>query len=345
MSWPVVDVLAFSSMFWLYAGFVAFILGALALDLGVFHREAHAVKAREALIWTAIWAGVALLFAIAIWFLYENHICGLGLCAPSNLGGTDASLLYLQAYLVEKSLSIDNMFVIALIFTHFGTPPAYQHRVLFWGVLGALVMRGVLIAAGAALLQRFEWMMYVFGGLLLLTAFKMWWDKDAEAIHPDKTWIIRLARRFYPVSGEYDRQHFFTRLANGTRALTPLALVLLSVEVTDLIFAVDSIPACFSITTDPFLVFTSNVFAILGLRSLFFAINDLMTRLHYMKICLIILLAVIGMKMLIHKAWKPPTWASLAAIVFILGAGVYFSLRKARKDDAADAATGGGTGS
>jgi tellurite resistance protein TerC len=316
-------------VFWLYAGFVLFILGALALDLGVFHRQAHAVKAREALIWTGIWMALALVFAVVVYFFYEHGVGGLG-----GLSGWDAAMFYVQAYVVEKSLSVDNMFVIALIFTHFNTPPAYQHRVLFWGVLGALVMRGVLIAAGAALLHRFDWMMYVFGGLLLLTALKMYLDRHAESVDPDKTWIIRMARRVYPVSSEYDRQHFLTRLKDGRRALTPLFLVLLSVEVTDLIFAVDSIPAVFSITADPFLVFTSNVFAILGLRSLFFALSDLMTRLHYMKITLIILLAAIGVKMLLSKQVHTPAWISLLIILGILGTGVLFSLRYARKQEA-----------
>ena len=316
-----------SSMFWLYFGFVTFVLAALAIDLGVFHRSAHVVKAKEALTWTAIWAGLSLLFTVAIWFLYENHICGLGVCVPSNIGGTEAALLYVQAYLVEKSLSVDNMFVIALIFSHFKVPAIYQHRVLFWGVLGALVMRGIMIAVGAALIQRFDWMMYVFGGLLLLTALKMLLDRNAEQIHPDKTALIRLARRLYPVSPVYDGQRFFTRLADGRRALTPLFLVLITVE-----FTVDSIPAVFSITTETFLVFTSNVFAILGLRSLFFAVSDLMGRLHYMKLCLVVLLAFIGMKMLLIKVIHLSAPVSLGAIVLILGAGVWLSLRKTRGD-------------
>jgi tellurite resistance protein TerC len=317
---------------WLYVGFVLLVLVALAIDLGVFHRQAHAVKAKEALVWTGVWVVLALLFTGVIYLLYENHVCGLGLCAPSNIGGVEASLLYLQGYLIEKSLSVDNLFVIALLFAHFKTPAMYQHRLLFWGVLGALVMRGVMIAVGAALLQRFEWMMYVFGGLLLLTALKMFLDRSAEEIHPDKTVLVRLARRLYPVTADYQGQHFFARLADGRRAITPMFLVLITVEFTDLIFAVDSIPAIFSITTDPFLVFTSNVFAILGLRSLFFAVNDLMSRLHYMKLCLVVLLALIGIKMLLGQAvgFHPPAWASLAAIVLILAAGVVFSLLKTR---------------
>jgi len=316
----------------LYVGFIVFVLAALAIDLGVFHREAHAVKAKEALIWTGIWASLSLLFTVVVYFFYEHHVAGLGL--EPALGGMDAALLYVQGYLVEQSLSVDNMFVIALIFSHFKVPGPYQHRVLFWGVMGALVLRGIMIAVGAALIQRFDWMMYVFGGLLLLTAVKMLFDKHSEEIHPDKTALIKLARRLYPVSPSYDGQKFFTRLADGRKALTPMFLVLLTVEFTDLIFAVDSIPAVFSITTEPFLVFTSNVFAILGLRSLFFAVNDLMGRLHYMKLCLVVLLAFIGLKMLLSKVVHLSAPVSLGAIVLILGAGVWFSLRKTRKDAA-----------
>jgi tellurite resistance protein TerC len=330
-------------MLLVYAGFLIMILAALALDLGVFHRHAHVVKAKEALIWTAVWIVVSLLFAVVVWFLYENHVQGLGLHpGKPPVGGTQAMLEYLQGYLIEKSLSVDNIFVIALIFGHFNVPPAYQHRVLFWGVLGALIMRGVMIAVGAALLERFHWMMYVFGGLLLVTAAKMYRDRSEHEVHPDKTWLVRWARRVYPVSPHYDREHFFTRLADGRRAITPMFLVLLTVEFTDLIFAVDSIPAIFAVTLDPFLVFTSNVLAILGLRSLFFAVADLMGRLHYMKLCLIVLLAFIGVKMLIVEVVKIPAPISLAIIVGILAVGVWASLARARRIDREQALAAGG---
>ncbi|MFM8979298.1 MAG: TerC family protein [Planctomycetia bacterium] len=321
------------SVFWVYAGFFALVLVALALDLGVFHRTPHEVKAREALTWTGIWALVAVLFSGVVWLLYENHVCGLGICAPDpSLGGTDAALLYLQGWIVEQSLSVDNMFVIALVFGHFKVPALYQHRVLVWGVLGALVMRGTLIALGATLVQSFNWTSYIFGGFLLFTAAKMLVDKGEDEVHPDKAWLIRVARRIYPVSTDYDGQRFFTRRHDGVRAMTPLFLVLLAVEFTDLVFAVDSIPAIFSITTDPFLVITSNVFAIRGLRSLFFAVHDLMGRLHYMKLTLVVLLALIGAKMIVEKAlaWHPPAWVSLAAIVGVLAVGVVASLVRTR---------------
>lgn len=319
-------------MFWLYVGFLALIGVALALDLGVFHRHAHVIRAREALFWTGVWVVVALLFAGAVYLLYENHVCGLGVCAPSNVGGGQAAMQYIAGYLIEKSLSIDNIFVIALIMAHFRVPGAYQHRILFWGVLGVLVLRGVMIALGAALFEAFTWTAYVFGGLLLFTALKMWLSRGTEEVHPDRNLLVRLVRRFYPVSTEYDGPKFFTRLADGRRAVTPLLLVLLTVEMTDVVFALDSIPAVFAVTTDPFLVFTSNVFAILGLRSLFFAVHDLMSRLHYMKHCLVVLLAYIGVKMALTHHVKVPTGLSLGIIGAILAVGVVASLL--RKPDA-----------
>lgn len=313
-------------MIWLWLGFLAFVLACLALDLGVFHRKAHVIRAKEALAWTGVWIGVALLFTPVIYLLYEHHVCGVGICAPANVGGRQASLEYLSGYLLEKSLSVDNIFVIALLFGHFRVPGEHQHRVLFWGILGALLLRGIMIGAGTALFSAFSWMAYVFGALLLFTAFKMAWDRGAEEIHPDKGLLIRLVRRFYPVSPSYDGRHFFTRLADGRRAVTPLFLVLVSVEITDVIFALDSIPAVLAVTADPFLVFTSNVFAILGLRSLFFAVHDLMSRLHYMKACLVVLLAFIGVKMTLTHHVKIPIGLSLGLIALILAVGIGASL-------------------
>lgn len=318
-------------MFWLWATFIAFVLVALALDLFVFHRRAHAVRAKEALGWTAFYVGLSLVFTAVVYFLYENHVSGLGLTGPFPVGGKQAALEYLSGYLIEESLSVDNIFVIALILAHFRVPPAFHHRVLFWGVLGVLVMRGVMIAVGLALFSAFSWMAYVFGALLLVTAAKMAMDRGAEHIHPDKGFLIRLVRRIYPVSPDYDGPKFFTRLADGRRAITPLFLVLVTVEVTDLIFALDSIPAVFAVTTDPFLVFTSNVFAILGLRSLFFAVSDLMARLYYMKTCLIVLLAFIGVKMALTHHLKIPIGLSLGIIALILGTGVVASLLRKRR--------------
>jgi tellurite resistance protein TerC len=249
------------------------------------------------------------------------------------VGGRQAALEYLSGYLIEESLSIDNIFVIALILTHFKVPAAYQHRVLFWGVLGVLVMRGIMITVGLALFTAFWWMAYVFGGLLLFTAAKMFIDRGSEEIHPDRQFLVRLARRFYPVSTSFDGPKFFTRLDDGRRAITPMFLVLLTVEMTDLIFALDSIPAVFAVTRDAFLVFTSNVFAILGLRSLFFAVHDLMGRLRYMKLCLVVLLAFIGVKMTISHHVKIPIGLSLGIIALIIGVGVVASLLRPRSAD------------
>jgi tellurite resistance protein TerC len=322
-------------MFGLWTGFICFVLIALALDLGVFHRKAHAVKAKEAFAWTGFYVGMSLLFTVFVYALYQGNLTGMGLHPPSGVGGKQAALEYLSGYLIEESLSIDNIFVIALILTHFKVPAAYQHRVLFWGVLGVLVMRGVMITVGLALFNNFHWMTYVFGGLLLFTAVKMFLDRGSEEIHPDKQTLVRLARRLYPVSTTFDGPKFFTRLADGRRAITPMFLVLLTVEMTDLIFALDSIPAVFAVTQDAFLVFTSNVFAILGLRSLFFAVHDLMGRLRYMKLCLVVLLFFIGVKMTISQHYKIPIGVSLGIIALIIAVGVGASLLKPKSADEA----------
>ena len=285
--------LTIAPMSWVW--FVGAVLVFLALDLGVFHRKARVVGFREALMWTTIWFSMAMAFAF--WL------------APVMVGdqwGTDQTKLFITGYVVELSLSMDNVFVIALIFTYFRVPLEYQHRVLFWGILGALVMRGVMILSGAELIERFDWIMYVFGAFLLFTGIKMFFAGDEE-VEPEKNIVIRLARKVYPVATEYDGQHFFT-LLNGRRALTPLALCLIMVETTDLIFAVDSIPAIFGITREAFIVFTSNVFAILGLRSLYFVLVGLLRHFRYLKHGMALVLVFIGFKMLVvlwegHPAW------------------------------------------
>lgn len=320
-------------MFGLWTGFILFVVIALVLDLGVFHRKAHVIKAKEAFGWTGFYVALSLGFTAFVYALYEGHLGGIGLAPPSTIGGQQAALEYLSGYLIEESLSIDNIFVIALILTHFKVPAAYQHRVLFWGVLGVLIMRGIMIAVGLALFTAFSWMAYVFGGLLLFTALKMFLDRGSEEIHPDRQLMVRLARRFYPVSTAFDGPRFFTRLEDGRRALTPMFLVLLTVEMTDLIFALDSIPAVFAVTQDAFLVFTSNVFAILGLRSLYFAVHDLMGRLRYMKLCLVVLLAFIGAKMALSRHWHIPIGVSLGIIALIIGVGVVASLLKPQSAD------------
>lgn len=317
---------------WLWIGFVAFVLGMLALDLGVFNREAHVIRVREAFAWTSVWIVLALGFNVAVHFMYQHHWLGIGLEIDHELTGRDAALQFFTGYLVEKSLSLDNVFVIALIFAYFRVPAVYQHRVLFWGVLGALVMRGVMIAAGVALIRRFDWVVYVFGALLILTAVKLIIAQH-DSIEPNRNPLVRAARRLYPVSHEFEGERFFTRL-NGRFAITPLFLVLLMVESSDVLFAVDSIPAIFAITRDPFLVFTSNIFAILGLRSLYFALAGVLHRFRYLKMSLVFVLAFVGVKMMLSHHHPIPTMASLAVICGILAVGVLASLAAGKRDTA-----------
>lgn len=275
--------------YWHWIGFVCAVLVFLALDLGVFHRRAHVVGFRESLLWTAVWVCLALLFAAAL----------------RRLRGQTESLQFLTGYLIELSLSMDNVFVIALIFGHFAIPAQHQHRVLFWGILGALVMRGVMIGLGVELVSHLDWVLYVLGALLVFSGIKMLMTRTE--VDPERSRVIRWARKFYPVAPELDEQKFVT-IWKGQRALTPLALVLLLVETTDLVFAVDSIPAVFAVTTKPFIVFTSNVFAILGLRSLYFVLAGAIGYFRFLKFGLSIVLAFIGVKMLLDPHDNPPKW-------------------------------------
>ena len=311
---------------WLWVGFIAIILTLLALDLGLLNRKPKVISFRESLGWTACWVTLSLLFSVAVYYIYEHHWFDIGTGAETT-SGKKAALDYLSGYIVEQSLSLDNIFVITLIFSYFGVPPQFQHRVLFWGILGAIVMRGVMIGLGAALIHQFEWVMYVFGILLLWTAYKLFRSGDNEAIEPERNPLVRLARKIYPVSNDFEGEHFFTKV-NGRNGITPLFLVLLVIESTDLVFAVDSIPAIFAITKDPFIVFTSNIFAILGLRSLFFVLASVVHMFRYLKTSLVFLLAFIGVKMLlaVHYSVHIPTEISLAIIVLTLAAGVIASI-------------------
>ncbi|WP_420126851.1 TerC family protein [Longimicrobium sp.] len=293
---------------WLWVGFNAAVLIMLALDLGVFHRKAHAVSLREASAWTAVWVSLAMLFNAGIWYF----------------AGRQPALEFLTGYLVEKSLAVDNIFVIALIFSYFAVPAAYQHRVLFWGILGALVMRGAFIAAGAYVLHQWHWVIYVFGGILLLTGIKMALRKD-EAIDPEHNPVVRLARRWLPLTQRYDGQRFWT-VENGRRVATPLFLVLLLVEFTDLVFAIDSIPAIFAITDDAFIVYTSNVMAILGLRSMYFLLAGVVHKFVYLKFGLSLVLVFVGAKMMLIDFIKVPTTVSLAVIATVIGGSIALSL-------------------
>jgi len=345
-------------MLWVWLGFIALVLLMLALDLGVFHRHAHVVSMREALGWSAVWITMGLGFAVFVYFGYEHQWLGLGR-APDpvdglvNDGGA-ATLKYLTGYVVEKSLSVDNVFVIAMLFGFFAVPALYQHRVLFWGILGALVMRGVMIGAGARLIAEFHWVLYVFGLFLIVTGLKMLAIRTDHA-DPNQNLVVRLTRRLFPVTERLHGQRFVVRAgtaaavapetpgaaavrdaaveraAPGTLMLTPLALALIVVETTDLIFAVDSIPAIFAITADPFLVFTSNVFAILGLRSLYFALAGMLTKFRYLKVALALVLMVVGAKMLTASWLKAVlgrhfNFYLLGAVLLILAAGVAVSL-------------------
>ncbi|HEY0456564.1 MAG TPA: TerC family protein [Verrucomicrobiae bacterium] len=302
---------------WHWAGFVAFILVFLALDLGVFHRHAREVRFKEAGFWTVLLTALALAFAGAL-FLWR---------------GADDALEYLTGYIIELSLSMDNVFVIALIFAFFRVPAEYQHRVLFWGILGALLMRGIMIGAGAALVSQAHWVLYIFGGFLIYTGIRMAFSKD-EGVHPESNPVIKAARKLYPVTLNYEGQKFLVR-QNGRRMLTPLALVLLMVETTDLIFALDSIPAIFAVTQKPFIIFTSNVFAILGLRSLYFILAGAIRYFRYLKAGLSIVLAFIGIKMLCEMwHWKIPTHIALIIVLLILlGSMVLSALAASREKD------------
>lgn len=313
---------------WIWGAFVGFVLAMLALDLGVFHRQAHRVAMKEALVWSGVWIGLALLFNAALFFTWDRIQPG------SEYTNSEAGFAFLAGYLIEKALSVDNIFVFLVIFSYFSVPEKYQHRVLFWGIIGALVFRALFIAAGSALLHRFAWTMILFGLFLVLTGVKMVLTKDKRP-EPDKNPLVRLFRRLMPVTETYHGQKFFTRIG-GKLWATPLFLVLLVVEFTDIIFAVDSIPAIFAITSDPFIVFTSNVFAILGLRALFFALAGLMQMFHYLSYGLAAVLVFVGLKMLYGYAEKAiaPDWPkfpvllSLGVIVAILGSAILLSIRR-----------------
>ncbi|HNW60976.1 MAG TPA: TerC family protein [bacterium] len=350
-------------MIGLWLGFIGFVVLMLALDLGVFHRHAHVVRLKEALGWSAVWISLGLLFSVFIFQAYEGHWFGLGTQPDAVDGlinsGRTAAVKYLTGYVVEKSLSVDNIFVIAMIFGFFAVPALYQHRVLFWGILGALVMRGAMIGIGAALIAKFHWILYLFGAFLILTGSKMLF-MHSRAEDPNQNPLVRLVRRFFPVTERFHGEHFFVRAGSaashegelpgdaeiddavvdaakkGALLLTPLAIALIIVETTDLIFAVDSIPAIFAITADPFLVFTSNVFAILGLRSLYFALAGMLDKFRYLKTALAVVLMLVGVKMLTATWLKSIlgdkfNFVLLGVILLILAAGVLFSLLANRR--------------
>lgn len=288
----------------------------LALDLGVFNRKSHTMTVKQALSWTAVWVSLSLVFCAGIYFLR----------------GSQSAVEFLTGYLIEYSLSVDNIFVFLLIFGFFQVAPELQHKVLFWGIIGALIMRAVMITIGAALLHNFEWIIYVFGAFLVFTGLKLAFGKDTD-VDPEKNPIVNFAKRFVPVTDDYHGDRFFVQ-RDGRRWATPLFIVLIVVETTDLVFAVDSIPAIFGVTKDPFIVFTSNIFAILGLRSLYFALSGVMDKFHYLKYALSFILSFIGVKMLLsHTAAKIPTPYALAIVALALVVAVVASLLKPQKHE------------
>jgi tellurite resistance protein TerC len=351
-------------MIWAWVIFIGFVFVMLALDLGVFHRKSHVVGFKESLTWSAVWISLGLAFSVLVYFAYDRHWFDLGnsVDAVDKMVNTGklAATKYLTAYVVEKSLSVDNIFVIAMVFSSLAVPARYQHRVLFWGILGALVMRGAMIGLGSVLVQNFHAILYIFGVFLIFTGIKMLLLEEKEE-HPENHAVVRWIRKFFPITREFHGQHFMVKAGSewsreasepgaelksdpvvesapaGKWLLTPLAVALILVEVTDLIFAVDSIPAVFAITADPFLVFTSNVFAILGLRSLYFALAGLITKFRYLKPALSLILILVGVKMLAAKWLK--VWLGdsfnliiLAVILGVLVTGVLTSLIVGAKD-------------
>ena len=302
---------------WLWVGFTLFILGMLGLDLGLFQRRPHVIGMKEAMAWFAVWTGLALVFNVGLILFHDR--------------GTEAGLEFFAGFLVEKSLSIDNVFVFILIFNYFHVPPAYQHKVLFWGIVGAIVLRIVFIVGGLALMERFHWTIYLFGAFLVATGIGMMRKKESR-YDPEKNWVIRNFRRFFPVTDRYENNQFFTR-KDGRLWATPLFIVLLAIEPSDIIFAADSIPAIFAITPDPFIVYTSNIFAMLGLRALYFAVSGFMQMFHLLHYGFASIITILGVKMLLSDFYKVPLEASLMLIVLILLICVIVSLLRPRMAD------------
>jgi tellurite resistance protein TerC len=298
----------------LWIGFIVFVIAMLAVDLGIFHRKSHVVSTREALIWSSVWIGFALLFNLGVWKWF----------------GSERGLEFLTGYLIEKSLSIDNIFVFVVIFGALGVPALYQHRVLFWGILSALVLRAGMIFGGTALLARFHWLIYVFGAFLVFTGVKLFLQRD-QGQNPKDGSLLRFAKRVIPSTEQYAGDRFFT-IENGRRVATPLFMALLLVEATDVVFAVDSIPAIFAVTSDPFIVFTSNIFAILGLRSLFFLLAGIVDKFRYLKVGLSIVLVFVGLKMALVDLYKVPPQVSLVVIATVLAGSIFLSLWVSKRE-------------
>ena len=300
----------------------------LALDLGVFNKTPHIIKPKEAGMWTAIWVSLSFLFSGVVYWIYKNEY----LANPTGIKPFVASMKFITGYLIELSLSIDNIFIIAVIFASFKIPQKYQHRVLFWGILGAIVFRGLMIFFGVILINKFSWMTYLFGVFLIFTAFKMLFKKEEEDFNPKKSLVYRIIGKIIPITSQAEKEHFFIKVDNINHA-TPLFVALLVIEVMDMLFALDSVPAILAITSDPFLVFSSNIFAILGLRSMYFFLANMLEKFSYLEYSLIAILSFVGIKMLIVHYYKFPEWVSLSFIGLSLLVGILISIRKSNIKD------------
>jgi tellurite resistance protein TerC len=312
---------------WIAFLFAVFIF--LALDLGVFNKTPHIISTKEASKWTAIWVSLSFAFSGVIYWLYKTGYVD----NPDQLTPTTAAIKYITGYLIELSLSVDNIFVIAIIFASFRIAQKYQHRVLFWGIIGAIVFRGLMIFFGVMLINKFTWTTYLFGAFLVFTAIKMLFSKDDEQFDPQKSAIYKILGKIIPISHHTDKEHFFVRIENKNYA-TPLFVALVVIEVMDVLFAVDSVPAILAITSDPFLVFSSNIFAILGLRSMYFFLANMLEKFSYLEYSLIAILTFVGLKMLLHSFIEVPEWASLGFIALSLLAGIVVSLKISAKKEA-----------
>lgn len=310
--------------------FIAAILLFLALDLGIFNKNPHVISTKEASMWTGIWVSISFLFSGVIYWLYtHNYVTN-----PNHLKPIGASVKYITGYLIELSLSVDNIFVIAIIFASFKIPQKYQHRVLFWGIIGAIIFRGLLISFGVLVITKFSWTTYLFGAFLIFTAAKMLFTSDEDTFKPEESWIYRLVGKIFPVSPEIDNHNFFTKI-DGKKFVTPLFITLIIIEVMDVVFALDSVPAILAITSDPFLVFSSNIFAILGLRSMYFFLANMLEKFDYLEYSLIAILTFVGIKMLLAKHFPEffPEWISLGFIALSLAVGILVSIKKGGKEN------------
>ncbi len=317
----------------IWALFILFILICLALDLGVFNKEDHVIKSKEAGIWTAVWFSLAMAFSGIIYWLFNAELTD----NPTGITPNTAVLKYITGYLIELSLSIDNVFVIAVIFSSFSIPPKYQHRVLFWGILGAIVFRALMIVFGVALINKFEWIIYVFGGFLLFTAYRML-KSDDDDYDPQDSTVYKWVKKLFPVTTRIEGHAFFLK-ENGKNAATPLFLALIVIELTDILFALDSIPAILAITADPFIVFSSNILAILGLRSMYFLISRMIQKFRYINYSLVVILAFVGLKMIFSHMIEVPEWLSLGVIVVSLAGGILASMYIKSDEDPKDQTT------